>query len=224
MNLNQKGVAHLLVLVLLLAGVAGGTALVQQKTNLFPKAAQNKLKVEQLPNQKNKPQKQKPNKGGMVKLKPPEKSQTSDGFGQVKVQRAEILNNLDFKAVVDAEVKKLEPNKTYLLGICNIDGVTCSKNDWVEMTTNPAGNGIFKNVELSIADKNKLLQYKFVVVEKLNSNPTPSKSCSLSNPCLAGEYRLNNVSEPINKVKPKNKKDKDASSAGDFYTPSPGPQ
>lgn len=41
-RLNQKGFAQLLVLLLILGGIATGTYLIQQKTNLFPKASENK--------------------------------------------------------------------------------------------------------------------------------------------------------------------------------------
>ena len=39
MPINQKGVAQIFLVLFLLAGIALGVYLVQQKTNLFPKAA-----------------------------------------------------------------------------------------------------------------------------------------------------------------------------------------
>ncbi len=41
-KLNQRGIAHILVLLLLIAGLGVGVYLVQHQTNLFPKAAVSK--------------------------------------------------------------------------------------------------------------------------------------------------------------------------------------
>ncbi len=41
--IGQKGIAHIFLLILLLAGIGLGVYLVSQKTNIFPKAASNPI-------------------------------------------------------------------------------------------------------------------------------------------------------------------------------------
>lgn len=180
---NQKGIAQILILTLLFTGVGLGVYLVNQRTNLKPKA------FNPVSNPISNPVTPQPNGKKIVKnikFVPPQNSDTPNAFGNAKIDLMEIKNETNLKFQVSAEAKKLIPGRTYELWVCLDDGsLRCGGNAANVMIANSAGNGIFKDVLLSLYDRDKFYKYYLVVIEQLPSGPVPELECGLlKSPCL----------------------------------------
>lgn len=193
MNKGEKGFAQVLVLVLLLAGLAGGAVLVQNNTNLFSKAylptISKRLLSQPISSPVSTPTPTPVQPWTAVNLTPPAGSTTPKASGTVTVTLKENNRATGYITVgIEGSFKGLVPNTHYGVWLCSSDGTSCgtnSGNSYPTIKTDRQGSVYFFSGLTIVRREDPKNPNSFIKVYDWGG-----RGCTVQKPCLIGNYRV----------------------------------